>query len=141
MMQIMMIGPTAMKKNIQLPEDLAAIKQVKNLRILGIEFDENFSFAQHVLDLEKYFSPRIIAIRQLRLLGLSEWNSRVTVLALRSKLAFGLYQNIFMSKSLFNRLDLIFTKLVRAWTKASNFVSNLLVLDLLANTFWHQDIF
>ena len=127
--KIMMIGPTAMKKNIQLPEDLAAIKQVKNLRILGVEFDENFSFVQHVLDLEEYFKPRIIAIRQLRLLGLSEWNLRVTVLALRSKLAFGLYQNIFMSKSLFNRLDLIFTKLVRAWTKASNFVNNSILFE------------
>ena len=127
--KILVIGNNALKKSLDLPPKYSKIEEVSHLRILGVYFDSTFSFTKHVEELECYMKTRIIAIRQLRNLGLSDWNLRVTVLALRSKLCYGLYQCLFMANNNFSRIEILFRKLVRAWTGASRFVKNEILFE------------
>ena len=50
-------------------------------------------------------------------------------MCLRSKLTFGLYHLMFLSDSAFERLEVLWTKIVRAWTGATRFVSTLDMLE------------
>ena len=104
-------------------------EQVNHLRILGVWVESTFTFTKHLEKLEDYMRSRIIAVRQLRNLGLSDWNLRTAVLALRTKLCYGLYQCLFMSNSTFNKIDSLFTKLVKAWTGASRFVKKEILFE------------
>ena len=124
--KILTIGLTGSKKLV-LDAEFREIELVKNVRILGVWFDNTFCFEYHYKKLKSYIRPRAIAIRQLRNLGLSEHNLKCTVLALRQKLAYGLYQLVHMSTSMFVKISRLFNELVRAWTEGSVFVP----LDIL----------
>ena len=127
--KILVIGNNAVKKTLALPPKYEKFEQVSHLKILGVWVDSSFTFTKHLEKLEDYMRSRIIAVRQLRNLGLSDWNLRVTILALRTKLSYGLYQCLFMANSTFNKVDGLFTKLVKAWTGASRFVKKEILFE------------
>ena len=94
-----------------------------------IIFDCNFNFVWHVKKIENYMNKRIIALGKLRKLGLNEKCLRATALCLRSKLSFGLYQNMILAKTNFQKLEKLWIKVLRALTGATEFVPIQVMLE------------
>ena len=117
------------QKKVEIPENFKKLEIVNNLRILGIIFDSNFNFVWHVRKIENYMNKRIIALARLRKLGLDEKCLRAAALCLRSKLAFGLYQNMILAKTNFQKLENLWIKVIRAWTGATEFVPIQVMLE------------
>ena len=115
--------------HVTLPEKFAKIEVVQHLRVLGVFFDTRLSFSNYLSRIEGYMQPRICALQSLRRLGLSDKCLRAAAMCLRSKLTFGLYHLMFLSDSAFERLEVLWTKIVRAWTGATRFVSTLDMLE------------
>ena len=116
---------------VSLPEKFAKIELVQHLRVLGVIFDSRLSFNKYLSQIEWYMQSRICALKSLRRLGLSDKCLRAAAMCLRSKLTFGLYHLMLLSDSAFDRLECLWTKIVRAWTGASRFVST---LDMLGHS-------
>ena len=94
------------------------------IRILGVIFDEHLSFIEHFKEVKRYFSSRIVAVYQLKQLGLSDYCLKQTTLALRNKITFGLYQFTKISISSLNNIEILWRRILRAWTGANRYVPN-----------------
>ena len=113
-------------KKVKLSLDIAFkdLEHVPTLKILGVIFDESFTFNPHLKMLKDYIRPRCIALRMLRNLGLSDFLLKSATLAMRGKLTYGIYQNLYMSESSWCAIEVLYNNLIRAYSGGSVFVPN-----------------
>ena len=120
--KILIIGDARGSAKLSVQEKYSEIEVVGHLRVLGLIFDSKFTFSWHFYTIEKYMKTRIFALQKLRRLGLSERCLRAAALCLRSKLSFGLYHYMVMSKTLFSKFEHLWVEICRKWTGATQFV-------------------
>ena len=60
----------------------------------------------------------------LRNLGLSDFLLKSSALALRGKISYGLYQNLYMSDSCWSKVNVIYNNVIRSYSGGSIFVPN-----------------
>ena len=120
--KILIIGPNTSQNKLILDHEFKSIERVVSLRVLGLWFDVDFSFNWHFLHIQNYMKTRINALRSLRRLGLANKCLRSAALCLRSKLSFGLYHLMVISKTTFSKFEKIWIDICRAWTGATQLV-------------------
>merc|ERR1719454_261087 len=124
--KILVIGSQG---KVELHGSFEPVEIVQQLRILGVIFDSGFNFNWHIQTCETYLNRRIAAVRCLRSLGLADRCLRAAAFCLRSKLKFGLFHLMFVSDSGFEKLEKLWTSLVRAWTGCTQFVPIQVMLE------------
>ena len=115
--------------SIQLAQALG-VKFEDPVRILGVYFDTKLNFNEHVTRVVENVRKRTLALKMLRRVGLSRKNAIHYSLCIRSKLFFGLWHYLKMSKSNQERLELAWFRLLRAAVNASKWVPRKYILEV-----------
>ena len=93
--------------DFEIDDEYKEIEQVPVPCILGVRFDTKFNFNWHLQSVEQYMRRRVAALRKLRQLGLAEKCLKAICLCLRSKITFGLWHLMTISKTNWDRLERI----------------------------------
>ena len=105
------------------------IESAKSVRVLGVQFDKNLTFAEHVSNIVDYCKKFRSPLYYLVKMGLNDHLSRQFVLGVRSKFCFGLYWHAKIAATHQKTLETWWCNLLRTWLGAKRRLSREYVFE------------